>query len=137
METIRDRTEWKRKKINISDHRFMEGFEGRELLPDPIEDGTPSVQLSENDLEYKLEIGLPGYCDSGGKSLDIDVKEDQLLIQSERPERDRTIEKMVTIPAHVENDEIAAFCEDGRLEVILPKQPHLKTNKEMDIRISI
>lgn len=100
----------------------------------------PKVDLSETDLEYNLEIELPGV-----KEQDIDLKIDNKILtitvhMEEKSEeksknyhmRERTygsFHRSINLPSDINEDKIEAHFENGILHVVVSKLEQSKAKK--------
>lgn len=92
----------------------------------------PSVEMEETDEEIKLKLEIPGM---EAKDLDVQVSEESVSISGERKSESKTEEKgmirsefrygkferVIPLPAHVQNDKVKAEHKNGVLHLTLPK----------------
>lgn len=92
----------------------------------------PAVSTREGEFAYHIEVDLPGVKK---EDINVDVKDHQVIIsgernfKKERKEKDYykvessygKFERSFTLPENVDAENIEAHCEDGVLEVTLPK----------------
>jgi HSP20 family protein len=93
---------------------------------------TPSVNTREGEYAYHIEADLPGVKK---EDIHVDIKENVLTISGERKTKNEVEEKdyykkesfygsfgrSFTLPENVDIENIDASCEDGVLEVVIPK----------------
>lgn len=92
----------------------------------------PSMNVVENDKEYRVEITAPGFCK---QDASISVDNDRLLVSLEHKAESEPSEKYIRrefvqrnysqsfiLPEDVDQKKISAAMENGILSVILPKQ---------------
>ena len=72
-----------------------------------------------------LTLGFPG-CQDGERKAESEVKEEDYYC-CERSYG--SFLRSIALPSHVDADKIEANCEDGVLEVSLPKVPEVKPKK--------
>jgi HSP20 family protein len=107
---------------------------------------TPKVNVSEDDKSYQIELSAPGMDKSDFK---IEVKDDVLIISSEKKEEKREEKKNYTrrefshynfsrsfvLPEIANIDEIGAAYKDGILNVTIEKKEiKEKETKLIDIQ---
>ncbi|HEY3395062.1 MAG TPA: Hsp20/alpha crystallin family protein [Lacipirellulaceae bacterium] len=100
----------------------------------------PSVDLSETDTAVEVRMDLPGVKPD---DIDIQVSGNILSVtgqrQEEKEEKGRTFHRVerhsgsfsraITLPAAVNESEVAAEYRDGVLAITLPKSEQAKTRK--------
>lgn len=89
---------------------------------------SPKAGVSENDHQFDLNIDLPGFKKD---DLQIEVKEDQLIIRGERRQEHNgyqreersfgAFERRFTLPDSVDTTNITVGYRDGVLQATLPK----------------
>ena len=112
-------------------------FGGKNLigLDLPTFEYAPKARIKENENDYTLSLGLPGF-----KKEDINLNvEDGILIISSTVEKDdfkSSFENRYSIPEDVDIEKIDASMEDGILKVVIGKYKELpKTSvKKIDIK---
>jgi len=127
------------KKIGLTPmEEFVNDFFGRKNLVGfdfPTFDYAPKARIKENENDYSLSLGLPGF-----KKEDININiEDDILIISSTVEKDdfkSSFENRYSIPEDVDKEKIDATMENGVLTVVIGKYKELpKTNiKKIDIK---
>lgn len=110
----------------------------RSLRRVPLEDDqlmaswSPAVDIAETDKEYRLKVELPGIKK---EDLKIEVQNGMLCLSGERKvekeEKDETYHRIeraygsfsrsFSLPENVATDKIEAKCQDGVVNVHLPK----------------
>jgi HSP20 family protein len=92
----------------------------------------PALDISERKDAYLVAVELPGVK---AEDLDITMEDGLLTIQGERhfahdsseqqfhrvERRYGAFRRSITLPAHVMAEEIQASCEDGVLQIMVPK----------------
>lgn len=129
--------------------KMMEGFAGI----DPMEDfqvskglNRPAVNISENKLRYKIEIGAPGLCkEDYNLSIDNDIIKIKATKEADREEKEDTytrkefgytgFERSFTLPDAADTDEISASCKDGVLQIIVPKKDEVRGQGPKKVKI--
>lgn len=103
------------------------GHDGLEKL-----DFMPSAEMEETDQEILLKFEVPGLT---AEDIDISVTEDSITVHGERKSESKTegggivrsefrygtFERMMRLPALVQNDKTHAEYKDGILKITLPK----------------
>jgi HSP20 family protein len=106
----------------------------------------PSVNVSENDKEYKLTMAAPGLKKDDFK---IDIEGDIITIsaetESKKEEKDekfsrkeynyKTFSRSFTLPETVNSEKIDAVYENGELKLILPKKAEVKKSTAKQIAV--
>lgn len=107
----------------------------------------PSVNITENDSEYRIELAAPGLAKDDFK---IEVEEGLLTISAEKKEEKKennerftrreysfgSFSRSFTLPEHVKTENIAGKYEDGILKLVLPKTETEKKRARKEIKIS-
>jgi HSP20 family protein len=119
------------------------------FTPDWTESGglvpAPAAEISETPEAIHLKLEVPGM---GAKDLDIQVSKDSVSISGERKQESKTEEDGVTrtefrygkfqrvipLPARIENTNVVAEYNDGILTLVLPKAEEEK-NKVVKVNI--
>ena len=105
----------------------------------------PAAELSETDDAVHLKLEVPGM---EAKDLDIQVMADRVAIAGERKSETRSEEKgttrsefrygkfqrVIPLPARIQNDRVSAEYKDGILNLTLPKAEEEK-NKVVKVNI--
>lgn len=138
-------TKWEPfKELKEMEERFNQLFPKVSELESNLVDFAPSVNTREGDYAYHVEVDLPGVKK---KDIHVEVKDNRLLISGERKEKKETkkdnyqrvessygkFERSFTLPAGVDGENVKASCEDGVLEVTLPKVEKAKTGKQIKV----
>lgn len=106
---------------------------------------TPAVELSSNDAEFVLRAQLPGI---NAKDLDVQVGRNAIALSGEHKFEQKTEEKgyfrsefrygkfqrVISLPAPVQNDQVKADFKDGVLTLTLPR---LQAVKPSVVRINL
>jgi HSP20 family protein len=130
---------------------LFDEFINGNLLPNYIEEGawksTPAVNIYENNEKFEIEIAAPGLEKEDFK---IDLKNDYLLIYSEKKDKKEEKEKgkvvrsefryssfqrSFALPKEVNIADIKATHKNGVLIVELPKKVEYKENLSRQIEI--
>ena len=105
----------------------------------------PAAELTETDDALHLKLEVPGM---EAKDLDIQVMADRIAISGERKEETKTEEKgrtrsefrygkfqrVIPLPARIQNTNVTAEYKDGILNLTLPKSEEEK-NKVVKVNI--
>lgn len=126
----------KRKTDLPTMEEFVNDFFGKNLFTwDNNFDYTPKAKIKENENDYSLSLGLPGFKK---EDINLNVEDDVLVISStvEKDDFKQSFENRYSIPEDVDKDNIEALMEDGILKVVIGKYKELpKTNiKKIDIK---
>ena len=95
-------------------------------------DFMPAAEMEETDNEIHLKLEIPGM---EAKDLDIEVRETSIDISGDRKSESKTeakgmissefsygkFERVIPLPAHVQNDKVKAEYKNGILTLTLPK----------------
>ena len=113
--------------------KFLSGFANNDIIDDiyvsDIQKLRPGTIISENENQYKIELGIP-YMDR--KDIKVTVEEDKLIIDGEKPTgisqstRKRKYKGIFELPADVLVRDLEVNFEQDLLSVILPKQRIVK-----------
>jgi len=118
---------------NFFDDRFQGGAQQVDF--------TPTVDISETDKAFEIQLSIPGVKKN---DVNISVENNQLTISGERHEEKENSEKnfhsresfygtfsrTFTLPETVNTEKIEAKQEDGILKLVLPKDEK-KTAKKL------
>ncbi len=127
---------------NIFDDDFFTGFFG-----DTNKGTLPSVNISESNEDFRIELAAPGYkkedfkIDLDKNVLTISVeyqvkkeeKEDQKMLRCEY--RYNSFSRAFTLPDSANSDKINASYADGILCINIPKHETAKTKPARQINI--
>ena len=105
----------------------------------------PSAEMEETADAILLKLEIPGL---EAKDLDVQVTEDSVTIRGERKSESRTEEKgmirsefhygkferMISLPAHVQNDQVKAEYKSGILNLTLPK---VESEKKVAVKVNV
>ena len=108
--------------------------------------GNPAVEVSETENEIHVKLEIPGIKP---EDIDIQVTKESIAISGERKQESKTEEHGVTksefrygrfqrvlpLPAYVENNNVSAEYKDGILTVVLPKTDEEK-HKVVKVQVS-
>ncbi|UCS93936.1 Hsp20/alpha crystallin family protein [Echinicola marina] len=106
---------------------------------------TPSVDISEDENSYELELAIPGVKKEDFK---IDLVDGKLTISGERKHKEKkegknyhsvqsqygSFSKSFFLPDDVSFDEIAAKYEDGVLHVLIPKKEKKVVKSTIEVK---
>jgi HSP20 family protein len=107
----------------------------------------PAVNTREGDYAYHIDVDLPGVQK---KDINVEVKDNRLTITGERKSKKEVkeegyyrsessygkFERSFTLPEGVDGENVKASCEDGVLEVILPKLVAEKKKKSKQVKVT-
>ncbi|HEY9646076.1 MAG TPA: Hsp20/alpha crystallin family protein [Chroococcidiopsis sp.] len=105
----------------------------------------PPAELEETPEAIQVKLEIPGM---DAKELDIEVADDSIAISGERKTETKTEEKgvfrsefrygkfqrVIPLPAHIDNQRVVADYKDGILTMTLPKQEEEK-NKVVKVSV--
>jgi len=125
------------------ENRFLANMSKKE--ESSISDFTPRVNTREGEYAYHVDVDLPGVKK---ENINIDVKDNVLVISGERNFKDEVKEedyykvetsfgkftRSFTLPDSVDVENISASCEEGVLEVVIPKMEDAKVTKKIEIK---
>lgn len=110
----------------------LESFFEFPLLMDPFirKTAVPSMDVSENHKEIKVELDIPRY-----KKINVEVENNILTISGEiseeqeeegkkyyrRERRYGSFQRSVTLPPYADIDKIESVSKDGTLTITIPK----------------
>lgn len=100
----------------------------------------PAVNTREGEFAYHIEVDLPGVKK---EDIKVDVSDRTLTISGNRHSKEEVNEKdyyryessygkfqrSFTLPDNVDTENVTASCEDGVLEVVVPKTQKEETKK--------
>ncbi|WP_321325463.1 Hsp20/alpha crystallin family protein [Thiomicrorhabdus sp.] len=132
------------KELKEMEERFNKLFPKASELESSLVDFTPSVNSREGDYAYHVEVDLPGVKK---KDIKVEVKDNRLFISGERKEKKEVkkddyqriessygkFERSFILPGGIDSENVKASCEDGVLEVTLPKLEKIKTGKQVKV----
>mgnify|MGYP002277069378 CR=1 FL=1 len=124
-------------------NHFLGGFGTQNYLEDyhmgKSGDYRPVSNISENDAEYKLELGIPGFRK---EDIELSIHDNRLIISGQNQNKTSleyqrqefnhsTFKQTYDLPGDVDKEHINATCKNGMLEIFLPKKrnvqkPHSK-----------
>jgi HSP20 family protein len=105
----------------------------------------PVVNTREGEFAYHIDVDLPGV---NKEDIKVDVEKSVLTISGERKTKKEIKEedyykvetsfgkfsRSFTLPDNVDGENIEAACDNGVLEVIVPKLTESKYKKTIDIK---
>jgi HSP20 family protein len=127
--------------------RYFEDVFGRPLLPAgwrrvPTEDlvWAPSIEVVEKEDQFLVKVELPGVKE---EDINISISGNTLTIEGEKATESEVEKKgyyytetsygsfsrSMTIPSTIDASKIEANCDNGVLEITLPKTPEVKPKK--------
>ncbi len=113
---------------------------------DSLVDFKPAVNTREGKDAYHIDVDLPGVKK---EDIDVSMENNMLTISGKREAKSEVkeedyyrlessygkFERSFTLPEKVDTENIRAACEDGVLEVVIPKlQIEQKSSKKIDIK---
>lgn len=125
---------------NLFEDRFFEPLKNASIKR------TPSVNIFENDEDFRIQLAIPGMSKS---DFNIDIKENTLAISAEKTEDNidksanytvrefnySNFNRVFTLPKNVNKDGISAKYTEGILEISIPKVMEEKSiNKRIEIQ---
>lgn len=107
---------------------------------------TPSVNIIENDYDYRVEVAAPGL---EKKDFTVEVDKDHLIISASKEDKNEEVEGKFTrnefnfssftrrfyLPDTVEADSIEAKYKDGILTLVIPKKEEAQPKAPISIKI--
>ena len=104
----------------------------------------PSVNTREGEYAYHVEMDLPGVKK---EDIKVDLSGNILTVSGERKTKEEVTEKdyykcesrygsfsrSFTLPEGIDTENLSASCEDGVLEVVIPKAPK-ETTKKIEVK---
>jgi HSP20 family protein len=127
--------------------RSLEKRFARNYLPkeEGVGSFVPKVNTREDEFAYHVDVDLPGVKK---EAISVDVKEGQLVISGERNFKEEVKEedyykvetrfgkfsRTFTLPEHADVENITAVCENGVLEVTIPKLEEKINTKTIEIQ---
>jgi HSP20 family protein len=106
---------------------------------------TPLVNTREGEFAYHIDVDLPGVKK---EDINIDIKENTLTISGQRDIKEEVKEedyykvetsfgkfqRVFTLPEKVDVENITASCQNGVLEVVIPKIEKDKNVKKIEVK---
>jgi HSP20 family protein len=129
------------KEIRDMQSRLQQAFPAETAENANVAGFVPSVNTREGEYAYHIEADLPGVKKD---DIQVEVKDGRVAISGERKAKEEVaeddyyrmesrygrFERSFALPDNVDEENVSARCEDGVLEVILPKkQPDADTKK--------
>lgn len=126
---------------------YIDSFFNDDFFRIPSVFTQPSVNVVENEKEYRLEVAVPGFSKD---DFAIDVDHNVLTISGEKKNETKeekenymrkefsytSFKRSFTLPETVNADKISAAYENGILNVHLPKKVEDKKESKKTIKIS-
>ena len=132
---------------------FNDFFDDNTWMPTKSYGTTPAINVSEDEKEYKVEVAAPGMKK---ENFNVHVTQDGDLVISMEAKSDTTtdengqevknskkylrrefayskFEQILTLPDHVERENISASVEDGILTIDIPKMTEEEKEKESKV----
>ena len=129
---------------------FNDFFDDNTWMPTKAYGTTPAINVSEDDNEYKVEVAAPGMKK---ENFNVHVTQDGDLVISMEAKTDTSsnngdqetknnmkylrrefsyskFEQVLTLPEHVEKENISASVNDGILTIDIPKMTEAEKEKE-------
>ncbi|MEI8137527.1 MAG: Hsp20/alpha crystallin family protein [Bacteroidota bacterium] len=122
------------------------GFDDR-LLNGNFSVKVPSVNITESDKDFKIEMAAPGL---EKKDFKIEVENNSLIVSSEKEHEKKeenkeykrrefsysSFSRSFQLPENILTDKIAACYENGILKLNIPKKEVTASNTKKEIKIS-
>ncbi len=124
--------------INLTrGNRFASGFGNRDYLADYLagreDELTPAVNIAENDKQFRIEMGLPGFSRD---DFNVDLENNCLTISGEKKAGTNVVkdeytryefglekfEKSFELPENADTGKIDAKFKEGLLQIEIPKK---------------
>lgn len=126
---------------------YIDSFFNDDFFNFPASFTQPSVNVIENDKEYRLEVAVPGF---NKEDFNIDLDHNVLTICGEKKNENKeekenytrrefsyaSFQRSFTLPETVNAENISAAYENGILRVQLPKKVQEKKEHKKTIKIS-
>lgn len=129
---------------------FNDFFDDNTWMPTKAYGTTPAINVSEDDKEYKVEVAAPGMkkenfnvhvTQDGDLVISMEAKTDSSSNNDDQEAKNNTkylrrefayskFEQVLTLPEHVEKDNISASVNDGILTIDIPKMTEAEKEKE-------
>jgi HSP20 family protein len=129
---------------------FNDFFDDNTWMPTKAYGTTPAINVSEDDKEYKVEVAAPGMkkenfnvhvTQDGDLVISMEAKTDSSSNNDDQEAKNNTkylrrelsyskLEQVLTLPEHVEKDNISASVNDGILTIDIPKMTEAEKEKE-------
>lgn len=125
---------------------FNKKFTPKNVFNDGLKNFTPCVNTREGKFAYHIEADLPGISK---KDIDVSIDNNMLTFCGERKTKDETkkedyykietsfgkFSRSFTLPENIDMENIEANCENGVLEITIPKlKKASKTKKRVEIK---
>ncbi len=131
METVKNKTQ------------FLDGFGSENLIEEfylsKNQKLRPGTVLSENEDQYKIEVGVPFMRKN---DMNIELMNDKLIITGNRPlehssrSKERNYKGIFHLPNDIKKDEINVSFNDGLLTVKFPKNKFKEQHQSTRIKHS-
>jgi len=106
---------------------------------------TPSVNIREGEFAYHVDVDLPGVKK---EEIKVDVKDGKLTISGERNLKEEVKEedyykvetsfgkftRSFSLPENADIENIDASCDNGVLEVVIPKMADKTNTKSISVK---
>ncbi|BAU07445.1 Hsp20/alpha crystallin family protein [Fischerella thermalis CCMEE 5198] len=139
-EPLREIEDLQRRMNRLFERMFPSGDGGVSALA-----FIPSVEMEETAEDIRLKLEIPGL---ESKDLNIEVTEESVAISGERKSETKTEEKgmmrsefrygrferVIPLPAHVQNDKAQAEYKNGILTLTIPK---VESEKKKAVKINV
>ena len=129
---------------------FSDFFDDNTWMPTKAYGTTPAINVSEDDKEYKVEVAAPGMkkenfnvhvTQDGDLVISMEAKTDSSSNNDDQEAKNNIkylrrefsyskFEQVLTLPEHVEKDNISASVNDGILTIDIPKMTEAEKEKE-------
>jgi len=125
------------------ENRFFANLNHKE--ESSLSDFTPKVNTREGEYAYHVDVDLPGVKK---EDIHLDIKDNILMISGERDFKDEVKEedyykvetsfgkftRSFTLPESVDIENITASCDNGVLEVVIPKLQKESSVKKIEVK---
>lgn len=126
---------------------LFDSFFGNELMTGEMTNWVPSVNISETNNDFKIDVAVPGLTKEDFK---IEIDNDVLSITGERKEETKdentrytrrefsygAFKRSFNLPETAEGEGINAHFENGILAITIPKKDEAKRKPTKEIKIS-
>ena len=133
------------RELRDLENRFLESYSKTGSQENSISTFSPSVNTREGEFAYHLDVDLPGVKK---EDIKVDVKEGRLTISGERNFKEEVKEedyykvetsfgkftRSFDLPENVDVENIEASCENGVLEVVIPKLEKVENVKSITVK---
>ena len=133
------------RELRDLENRFLANYSQADTQEKGISTFAPSVNTREGEFAYHLDVDLPGVKK---EDIAVDVKDGRLSISGERNFKEEVKEedyykvetsfgkftRSFDLPENVDIENIEANCENGVLEVLIPKLEKVENVKTITVK---